>query len=146
MSDRFRRRIEELAVVEKTLCEFRDRVLSLPPLYRDDIAAELRELADTLVHAPPKQQPATETADREASGTVAQRMVWFFLKRKNEAAGIQDIADGVGATTDTVRSILYKADRNKGQFVQCQGGGSTASLWMLAPKSERPTIDMFAAE
>jgi hypothetical protein len=159
MSTRLRRRIDELNEIESFLSTIRVRLSGVPLAYRDDVAAELRDIADSLVPTPPltplspggsheerqegepPESPAT--SDAIAPGTVVDRMRQFFRSRANKPASIQEIAEGTAAAFETVKSILYK--RNRGRFQQVgEASPGNPTSWKMTDLLELVGTDALA--
>lgn len=117
--------------------------LDANPSLREDIAAELQLLVsgDTADAGGDDPDGEDEELDQEAGlfgeslgETLTDRMIHWLGSRGNRPATVGEIARVVGGKPMSVRTILYKADRNQMRFYRTyERDGKTGKYWMLSP-------------
>lgn len=138
MSSRLRRRIDQLSELDKLLTDLRHSLASLPDDCREDVADDLREVANSLWPAG-GSSIAGPIGTGEDGHSVADRMREWLLRQNNEPSSIQDIADAIGAEYESVKSVLYK--RNRGRFIQSRTASpGNPALWRVLSERQLPEL------
>ena len=134
-------RINALRKIQEQIATIRSALGDLPAAYHQDVADELRDVANSLDAPPAPLAVRPVGTGRRVVGAVSSsegpsirdRMLKFFLDRDNKPATIADIAKGLGVDDSGVGTILYR--RNKaGEFQRAGKEGTTAApatLWNL---------------
>src|SRR5262245_55278953 len=118
-------RIGALRDIQTLIAGVRAKLDALPTRYHEDVAAELRSLADELsavehVAPPVVRRPKGGVSTNVCTGrkpkkgaanigTVRERVKVFFRQRGNEPATMAQIVEGIGSVGKTgVGTLLYR--------------------------------------